>query len=429
MRNTNRIALATGVLAASSAVAVANPINTMVCDIRGGQVNPPTGSDGFGVGRFVVNTSANTVQYHIAFTGLSAPETVAHIHGPADIGANAGVKHNLGLGNPKVGVWTYAEADEADILAGKMYVNIHSGAFPGGEIRGQIVDMISPIDGPQEVPASGSANTAWGAYDIDTVANTLTYHIQIDQPFAGTETAAHIHGAAMHGANAGVLFSLGVGNVKTGVWNYPENVENAILNGQTYVNIHSTAFPGGEIRGQITRMAAPLDSQQEVPAVTDPDAAGAALIAVNYDSNNLSYYLRHANLSGAQTAAHIHGMAPAGANAGVLHNIGVGTPIRGTFNFAEAQQDDIVSGLTYINVHSAMFPGGNIRGQVFVEGDVLPPACPGDVNFDGVVNFADLAALLSAWGPQPCSSADVDGDENVGSSDLAVLLGAWGPCP
>ena len=53
--------------------------------------------------------------------------------------------------------------------------------------------------------------------------------------------------------------------------------------------------------------------------------------------------------------------------------------------------------------------------------------CPGDLNGSGVVDGADLGALLTAWGTQG-GSADVTGDGIVDGSDLGVLLVKWGPC-
>lgn len=61
------------------------------------------------------------------------------------------------------------------------------------------------------------------------------------------------------------------------------------------------------------------------------------------------------------------------------------------------------------------------------------PVCPADLTENGVVNASDLALLLGAWGPQPCSPschpADLTQDGVINASDLALLLGAWGPCP
>ena len=55
--------------------------------------------------------------------------------------------------------------------------------------------------------------------------------------------------------------------------------------------------------------------------------------------------------------------------------------------------------------------------------------CTGDVTADGVVDGADLRALLAAWGACPDCDADLDRDGDVDAADLAVLLGAWGDCP
>ena len=58
------------------------------------------------------------------------------------------------------------------------------------------------------------------------------------------------------------------------------------------------------------------------------------------------------------------------------------------------------------------------------------PSCPGDVDGNGSVEFADLVSLLSAWGSS-CTGCpeDVDGSGTVEFSDLVGLLSAFGPCP
>ena len=116
-------------------------IYTYGASLDGSQEVPPNGSAGTGTATFTIDDVANTVTYTIMYSGLSAPETAAHIHGMAPPGANAGVLHSLPAGQPKNGVWNYLEAQEAGILSGLTYVNIHTSAFPGGEIRGQIVPV------------------------------------------------------------------------------------------------------------------------------------------------------------------------------------------------------------------------------------------------------------------------------------------------
>lgn len=121
--------------------------------VNGAQEVPPTPSPATGQGTFVIDTDANTIDYNITFTDslLLAPETAAHIHCCAPPGVNAGVIIPLPLGNPKIGQGTYTEANEAGILNGLSYVNIHTTAFPGGEIRGQIV-----------APPTATDQTSWG---------------------------------------------------------------------------------------------------------------------------------------------------------------------------------------------------------------------------------------------------------------------------
>ncbi len=117
-----------------------------IARIDGLQEVPPNTSPAIGLGVFAVDTVTDVVSYRILHLGLTAPESAAHIHGFAPPGVSAGVLAPLPAGSMKCGTWAYAPAQEAGILAGNTYVNIHTTAFPGGEIRGQIAE--SPIHGP-----------------------------------------------------------------------------------------------------------------------------------------------------------------------------------------------------------------------------------------------------------------------------------------
>jgi len=400
--------------------------DTLVADLRAGQEVPPTPSGGRGCGVFRIDTVANTLSYYISFSGLlggPGDETGAHIHGFAPPGVNAGVVHPLPLGNPKVGVWNYPQADEAAILDGRTYVNIHSNMFPGGEIRGQISSFMSPMDGFQENPSVATTGSGWGVFVINTTANTLRYHIVVESLGAGSmETAAHIHATAMHTVNAGVVHPLPAGSPKIGMWNYPEAMQAAILTGQTYVNVHTNNFPGGEIRGQIVNIVAPMDGRQEVP----PNAstgAGCTLCSLDVATDRLSYYVHYLGLTGPETASHIHGYAPRGVNAGVVHPFPAGNPKKGIWNYPAANEPDILAGRTYSNIHTAMFPGGEIRGQI-----EFPAGKPcGDFDGDGDVDLSDFTQFQLCFGgsnvpPAPTCppgvDADCDGDGDVDLSDF-----------
>ena len=123
--------------------------------------------------------------------------------------------------------------------------------------RGTIIQFAaSPIDGAHETPSNGSlamANSV--SITMDTDANTLSYNIVETVPVPSGETAAHIHGFCAVGVPCGIQHFLPPGSPKIGVWNFLEADQASIIGGLTYVNIHSNAFPAGEIRGQIERVA------------------------------------------------------------------------------------------------------------------------------------------------------------------------------
>ena len=145
------------------------------CILNPRQETPPVAAGPLGGGRFIIDTDANTVTYRIAYAGLSSGETAAHIHGFAGSGTPAGVLVALPAGNPKVGVWNYTEPQEASILAGLCYANIHTVNNGGGEIRGQIVPFNALIDAAQETPANASTGKGWATATVDTAANTISY--------------------------------------------------------------------------------------------------------------------------------------------------------------------------------------------------------------------------------------------------------------
>lgn len=220
----------------------------------GAQETPPNGSPATGLSQIIIDTNTNTLFFHISYAGLTSAETAAHFHGYAPPGVPGGIVFALPATNPKIGAWNYPAANEGQILAGLTYTNIHTVNFPGGEIRGQNVvepttDIVSLLNGTQEVPPNASPGLGIGVYDIDTVANTLAFDIRFGS-LTSAETAAHFHGPAPPGVNAGVIFALPLGSPKIGVWPYPEVQEANILGGLIYANVHTVMFPGGEIRGQ-----------------------------------------------------------------------------------------------------------------------------------------------------------------------------------
>jgi len=107
--------------------------------LSGAQQNPPVQTAGTGTLDATFDKATRKLTWNVTYSGLSGPATAAHFHGPAAPGANAGVV--LPFANPASpiqGEATLTEAQAADLLAGRWYVNVHSRAHPGGEIRAQV---------------------------------------------------------------------------------------------------------------------------------------------------------------------------------------------------------------------------------------------------------------------------------------------------
>ena len=363
LNRVGRAAVCAAALVGMAAAAQAE-IYTRVAMLTGMAEVPANASPALGYARCQIDTVANTLTYRMVYTGLTAAETAAHIHGMSDPGVNSGVVHPLPAGPIKIGVWNYAEAQEADILNGRTYFNVHSAAFPGGEIRGQIVSAVAMLTGDQEVPPVATGGRGFGLFNIDTDTNTLRYYINYGG-LGSAETAAHIHGFAPHTVSAGVLVGLPAGSPKIGTWTYTDAQEQAIIDGMTYVNIHTVGNPGGEIRGQVVFHVNTIDATQEVPANATL-GNGGVLVSIDRVNDRMGFEIRRDGLTGAETAAHIHGFAPAGVNAGVLFGLPAGTPKRGLWVFGAANEAAVLDSRTYVNCHTAAFPGGEIRGQIIM---------------------------------------------------------------
>lgn len=104
---------------------------------------PPNTSTGKGHADLTLNTATKELSWNVTWEGLTGDAVAAHIHGPADKGANAGVMVQLGVQgtppkSPLMGKMVLTDAQIADLNAGKAYVNVHTPMNKGGEIRGQV---------------------------------------------------------------------------------------------------------------------------------------------------------------------------------------------------------------------------------------------------------------------------------------------------
>src|SRR5215470_13815096 len=129
-------------LAFAAAVAFAGPVSAekLKAALDGKAEVPANTSAGKGTADLDYDAASKKLTWKLTYSGLSGPPTAAHFHGPAEAGKNAGVAvaiPNAGT-SPTEGSATLTDAQAADLTAGKYYINVHTPANPGGEIRGQV---------------------------------------------------------------------------------------------------------------------------------------------------------------------------------------------------------------------------------------------------------------------------------------------------
>jgi hypothetical protein len=119
-------------------------------------------------------------------------------------------------------------------------------------------------------------------------------------------------------------------------------------------------------RAATTTFKADIKASSEVPPNM---TTGTGSATVTLDGDKITWNVTFSGLSGPGTAAHIHGPAPAGKNAGVLVWLSTkgkpaASPLTGSATLTAAQASDLMNGQCYVNVHTAKNPGGEIRGQL-----------------------------------------------------------------
>ena len=111
-------------------------------DLKGSSEVPPNQSAGSGSVTASYDTASKVLTWDGSYSGLSGPATAAHFHGPADAGKNAGVAVPIApASSPLHGTATLTDAQAADLMGGRWYVNVHTEANKGGELRGQLNKM------------------------------------------------------------------------------------------------------------------------------------------------------------------------------------------------------------------------------------------------------------------------------------------------
>jgi hypothetical protein len=423
--------------------------------LSGAQEVPPDTFKGGGTAVVVLNKGRGEIDYWITYRGLSDSAIAGHFHtgaagiaGPVARGIISGKAPNSTTLN---GSWKFTDGIQPltnslidSLISGNMYLNFHTANKPGGEIRGQLVlkggtGFVASVDGAHESPANAFPGTGTGSFILNAARNQVSYNVT----FIGlstNSTGGHIHSGAP-GVNGPVVKPIGVSGdsseaTDTGTWKTTDGSNqlttaliDSMLIGSTYANFHTTNKPAGEIRGALNMttgvgFTARLDASQESLSDTS-HAVGTGSFAISPGRDTINYSITYYGMSGNTTAGHFH-IAPAGAAGGVVKSItgAAGPAMTYTGNwtttdasqaFTQAYAESLFVGKMYVNFHTAIFPGGETRGQLLYGSDVVSSvgpvrgALPGQFQLDQ--NY-----------PNPFNPATVIGFQISRSSQVELIV-------
>ena len=254
-------------LAVSSAILIScndhpSPLNTpiqLVATLSGAAERPtPVASAGSGAFTGVLDRATRVLSYTVTYSGITP--VAGHLHrvtpnsptgvGPVEVPFTS-------LGSPITGVVTLASVGRVDsLINGFYYANLHTAANPGGELRGNIrvnapVRLTATLSGAAERPATPSMATGNFTGVIDPTTRVLSYTVT----YSGlTPSAGHLHRINNSTTGNGPVeipfASLASPIIGTATLTTAGRVD-SLLNGFYYANLHTPAYPGGEIRGDI----------------------------------------------------------------------------------------------------------------------------------------------------------------------------------
>ena len=249
-------------------------------------------------------------------------------------------------------------------------------------VQAQVVVLTAEIDGAQESTPTSSPASGEAVMRYDFEANTFDLEVRLKN-FTETLNASHIHrgligvsGPVVQGLGGEAEYQRSGNRLRLRLRDQPfvgDPVE--LLTGGLYLNFHTPTFPGGAVRGQLLPHSADfvafLSGRNEVPA-NESRAKGVAWVRYDFLDDTVDVRIKLANFTNTIVGSHIH-QAPAGANGPVVVGLGAaeaysrhGRSYHACFEDLPYNGDlvELLSGNAYINVHSQVLPGGEIRGQL-----------------------------------------------------------------
>jgi hypothetical protein len=345
-----------------------NPSTPYKAKIEGAQVVPNAViTTAGGTANFDLQPDNVTLKYDITQNVPGATSVNIHIGAP---GENGSISHQITpITGHMTGSYMLSQDEQNALSVAQLYVDIQSSAYPGGEIRGQIIQpgdtvYVTVATPSQEVPTTTSAYAGHASFILSADGMSLLYHI--------VTTAVPTNVLVERGiasTNGSVLYPLTPvaetldGTLQLTGMNDPTD----LAAGRLYLNIQTAAFQTGELRGQILTpgqklYTGTLAGRNEVPPIGSTATGGAQFI-LSADRTLLNY---EADVNGIiPTAAEVDN-APAGMSGPVIYpSLTLAqSNIFGTTMITSANLPKLSGGTLYINVKTQSYLTGELRAQL-----------------------------------------------------------------
>ena len=195
-------------LAGTAFTALAAQVNLSAM-LTGTEEVPANTSPGTGTLEATYDSDSNVLNYTVTYSGLTGDPTAAHFHGPAAPGENAppAVPVEGSLASPISGTATLTDAQEAELLGGQWYFNVHTAQYPDGELRGQVLQSAAsgevstlPIDESSSSISSSSLDISTSvsvsaSVDPSASVSVSTPSVSID-PSVSTSASVSVSASA-----------------------------------------------------------------------------------------------------------------------------------------------------------------------------------------------------------------------------------------
>ncbi len=257
-----------------------------VADLNGGRVVPSTTSGGSGLARVTVNDDETRITVSVYWGALGTGANAAHIHGPAADGLNGPILFTLPPPSAATTgirgvVIVVTSAQLAQLKSGLWYVDVHTTSFPAGAIRGQL-DVDAPLVATLNRAQVGSGPGGIGRAVLSLNEFNNIAIVAYSWSMSSAATSAHLHVGRSGTAGGAAICDLLPAAVADGesadrLCALTPTQAAALRSGQVYIDVHTTAAPGGQIRGQLKRTFNPCDF--------DGDGAADKVIVRNNGAN------------------------------------------------------------------------------------------------------------------------------------------------